>query len=43
MVFNVRHPDGSEMASEPVYFTGGVTIGVSISEDSIDVKPNSDT
>jgi hypothetical protein len=43
MVFNVRHADGSEMASEPVYVTGEVTIDVSISEDSIDVQHNFDT
>jgi hypothetical protein len=40
MVFNVRHADGREMASEPAYFTSGVTIDVSISEDSIDVQHN---
>jgi hypothetical protein len=43
MVFNVRHADGREMASEPVHFTSGVTIDVSISEDSIDVQHNFDT
>jgi hypothetical protein len=43
MVFNVRYADGSEMASEPVSFTSGETINVSISEDGIDVQHNSDT
>jgi hypothetical protein len=43
MVFNVRYADGRELASEPVYFTSGATIDVSISEDSIDVQHNVDT
>lgn len=43
MVFNVRHADGREMASEPVSFTSGVTIDVSITEDDIDVQYNAET
>ena len=43
MVFNVRYADGREMASEPVSFTSGVTIDVSITEDDIDVQHNSET
>jgi hypothetical protein len=43
MVFYVRYADGREMVSAPVYFTSGVTIDVSISEDSIDVQHNFDT
>ena len=43
MVFNVHHADGREMASEPVSFTSGVTINVSISDDGITAQHNSDT
>jgi hypothetical protein len=43
MVFYVRYADGREMVSAPVYFTGGVTIDVSISEDNIDVQHKFDT
>jgi hypothetical protein len=43
MVFNVRYADGREMVSETVNFTSGVTIDVSISEDSIVVQHDFDT
>jgi len=43
MVFIVRYADGSELSSEPVYFTFGITTNISILEESIDVKQDVDT
>jgi len=43
MIFNVRYADGREIASEPVYFTNGVTIDVSIVDGRIDVQHNFET
>ena len=38
MVFDVEYADGRELYSESVYFTSGMTIYVSIAEESVAVK-----
>jgi len=43
MVFIVRYADGSELSSEPVSLTFGITTHISILEESIDVKRDADT
>ena len=43
MVFLVRYADGTEMNSEPVYFSSGITTNVSISRNSIDIDQEVET
>ena len=38
LVFTVKYADGREIESQPVYFTSGVAVNVTIRQDGIDVK-----
>jgi len=42
MVFTVRYADGREIESQPIYFTSGIVVTVSISQDGIDVQRDID-
>jgi len=43
MVFAVRYADGREIESQPIYFTSGVVVNISITQDGVDVKRDIDT
>lgn len=43
MVFAVRYADGREIESQPIYFTSGVLVNISITQDGVDVKRDIDT
>jgi hypothetical protein len=43
MTFRVRYGDGREAGSEPIYFTSGVKVMASISDDSVNVRYDFDS
>ena len=38
MIFMVRYSDGREIESQPIYFTSGILVNLTIGEDGVDVK-----
>ena len=43
MVFSVQYADGRETQSQPIYFTSGIVVSISITEDGVDVSRDTDT
>ena len=43
MVFTVRYADGREIKSQPIYFTSGIVVNISISQEGVDVSRDIDT